>query len=136
MSNSRSETSEPLSHETQVQDAYYQASRVTNHIRGLVCDDRSERCVLPYMQLSSTPEVPEVRFQGQSVPISGSSVWPSTLTPYFHEVCGCGSGSLATPGHPHTKLHLVDSSSIRAVSSSTSRYRFRSHERLGVKAWG
>ncbi len=57
-------------------------------------------------------------------------------TPYFHEMCGWGIGSLATPGHLHTKLHrrLFDSSSIRAVSSSTSRCRSRSHERLRVKA--
>ncbi len=73
----------------------------------------------PYIHSSSTPEVPDVRFQGQSVPISGSSVRPSTLTLYFHEVCGCVSGSPATPRHPHTKLHrrLIDSSSIRAVKS-------------------
>ncbi len=49
---------------------------------------------------------------------------------------GCSSGSLATPGHSHTELHrgLVDSRSIRAVSSSASRFCSRSHERLGVKA--
>ncbi len=51
-------------------------------------------------------------------------------------MCGCSSGSLATPGHPYTELHrrLVESGSIRAVSSSTSKCRSRSHERLGVKA--
>ncbi len=140
-SNSRSEIIELLSHETQVayyqlesQDAYYQASRVSNQV--LVCDDRSERRLLPYIHSSSTPEVPKVCFQGQSIPISSSSVRPSTLTTHFHEVCGCSSGSLATPGHPYTELHrrLVESGSIRAVSSSTSRCRSRSHKRLGVKA--
>ncbi len=50
-------------------------------------------------------------------------------------MCGCYSGSPATPGHPHTELHqrLVDSSSIRAGSSSASRCCSRSHERFGVK---
>ncbi len=38
---------------------------------------------------SQSQEVPEVCFQGQSLPILGSSFRPSTLTPDFHEVCGC-----------------------------------------------
>ncbi len=40
-----------------------------------------------------------------------------------------------TPGYAHTQLHrrLVDSSSIRGVSSSTSRCRSRSHVRLGLR---
>ncbi len=47
-------------------------------------------------------------------------------------MCGFCSGSIANPGHPHTELHrrLVD---YRAGSSSASRCRSRSHERLGVK---
>ncbi len=50
-------------------------------------------------------------------------------------MCGCCSGSPATPGHLHTELHrrLVDSNSIRADDSSASRCRSRSHERVGVK---
>ncbi len=133
---SRSEIIEPLSHETQVQDDYYQASRVPNQVRGLVCDDRSERHLLPYIHSYSTPEVPKVCFQGQSIPISGSFVRPSTLTPHFHKVCGCSSGFVSSLEHPHTELHrrLFDSSSIRAVSSLASRWRSCSHERLGVKA--
>ncbi len=120
---SRSEIIEPLSHETQVQDDYDQASRVPNQVRGLVCDDRSERHLLPYIHSYSTPEVPKVCFQGQSIPISGSFVRPSTLTPHFHKVCGCSSGFVSSLEHPHTELHrrLVDSSSIRAVSSLASR---------------
>ncbi len=52
---------------------------------------------------------------------------------FFRSVCGCCSP--ATLGHPHTELHrrLVDSSSIRAGSSSASRCRSRSHEGFGVK---
>ncbi len=51
-------------------------------------------------------------------------------------MCGCSSGSLATPGHPYTELNrrLVDSSSVRAVSTLASRCCSHSHERLGVKA--
>ncbi|KAL0170784.1 hypothetical protein M9458_035380, partial [Cirrhinus mrigala] len=69
---------------------------------------------------------------GRSIPISGSSVRPSTLTPHFHEVCGCSSGSSVTPGHPHTQLYrrLVD---IRAVGGSTPRCYSHPHERAGVE---
>ncbi len=81
------------------------ASHVPNQVRGLVFDDRSERHLLPHIHSSSTLEVLEVRFQGQNIPISSSSVRPCTLTPHFHEVCGCSPGSVATPGHPHTQLH-------------------------------
>ncbi len=45
---------ELLSHETQDQDAYCQAICVSNQVRGLVCDDRSERRLLPYIHSSST----------------------------------------------------------------------------------
>ncbi len=65
-----SEIIKPLSHETQVQDAYYQASRVSNQVRGLVCDNRSERRLLPYIHSSSTPKVPKGCFEGQIIPIS------------------------------------------------------------------
>ncbi len=84
---------------------------------------------------SQSQEVPEVRFQGQSLPISGSSLRPNTLTPNFHEVRGCCPGSSATPGHPHTQLYrrLVDFSSFRADGGSTSRCHSCSDERVGVK---
>ncbi len=126
---SRFEIIELFSHETQVQDAYYQG--VTNQVWGLVCDDRSERRLLLYIHSFSTLEVPKICFRRQSIPISGSSVRSSTLTPHFHEVCGCCSGSPATLGHLQTELHwrLVDSSSIRAVSSSALRCCSCSHER-------
>ncbi len=79
VSHFRSEMIEPLCHETQVQDAYYQASCVSNQVQGLVCDDISEKRLLPYIHSSSTTEVPEVCFQGLCIPISGSFVRPSTL---------------------------------------------------------
>ncbi len=131
----RSASDEPLSHATEVQDVHYQTSRVSDQVRGLVCHDRSKRCILPCLHPSHSQEVPEVCFRVRSIPISGSSLQPCTLTPHFHEVCGCCSGSAATPVHPHTELHqrLVDFSSIGAVGGSTSRCRSRPHERFGVK---
>ncbi len=134
-SNFRSAATEPLSQPPEVQNAYCKTGCVSDQIRGLVRHDRSKRCLFPCIHPSQSQEVPEVRFQGQSLPISGSSLRPSTLTPNFHEVRGCCTGSSATPGHPHTQLHrrLVDFSSFRADGGSTSRCCSRSHERVGVK---
>ncbi len=77
-------------------------------------------------------EVPEVRFWGQSKPISGSSVRTSIITPQFHKMCGASSAS----GYLHYELHrrLVDSSSVTSVGSSASRCRSCPHERVGVMA--
>ncbi len=71
----------------------------------------------------------------RSLPISVSSLRPSTLTLHFHEVCGCCDGSIATPGHPYTQLHrrLVDFSSITADGGLTSRCRFCLHGSAGAK---
>ncbi len=80
---------EPLSHASEVQNAHCRTGRVSEQVRGLVCNDRSKKCLFPCLHYSQSQEVPEVCFQGQSLPISGSSFRPSTLTPDFHEVCGC-----------------------------------------------
>ncbi len=131
----RSASVEPLSHATEVQDAHTQTGCVSDQVRGMVCHDRSKRRILPCLHPSHSQEVPEACFRGRSIPISGSSLRPCTLTPHFHEVCGCCSGSAATPVHPHTELHrrLVDFSSIGADGGSTSRCRSCPHERFGVK---
>ncbi len=131
----RSASVEPLSQQTEVQDADTQAGRVSNQVRGLVCHDRSKRRILPCLHPSHSQEVPEVCFRGQSLPVSGSSLWPSTLTPHFYKVCGCCVSSVAATRHPHTQLHrrLVDSRSIRAGGGSTSRCCSRSLESVGVK---
>ncbi len=133
-SNFRSAATEPLSQVPEVQNGYCKTGCVSDQIRGLVRHDRSKRRLFPHIHPSQSQEVPEVRFQGQSLPISGSSVRPNTLTPNFHEVRVCCPGSSATPGHPHTQLHrrLVDFSSFRAEGGSTSRCRSRSDERVGV----
>ncbi|KAI2652644.1 ORF V: Enzymatic polyprotein [Labeo rohita] len=80
-------------------------------------------------------QIPEVCFQGQSIPISGSSLRPSTLTQYVYEVCGCSPDHSSSPGHSHTRLHrrLADLSAVGESSGSTSRCRPRPHESVGVK---
>ncbi len=108
---------------------------VSDQVRGLVCHDRSQGRILPCLHPSHSQEVPEVCFRGRSLPVSDSSVWPRTLTPHFHEVCGCCVSSVAVTGHPHTQLHrrLVDSHSIRADGGSASRCCSCPHESAGVK---
>ncbi len=134
-SNFRSAATEPLSQAPEVQNAYCKTGCVSDQIRGLVRHDRSKRCLFPRIHPSQSQEFLEVRVQGQSLPISCSSLRPNSLIPNFHEVCGCSPGSSATPGHPHTQLHrrLTDFSSFRADGGSTSRCRSRSDERVGVK---
>ncbi|KAI2647659.1 Protein P [Labeo rohita] len=58
----RSETTESLSNEIEVQNVDFQASSVTDQ------------------------EVPEVCFHGRSLPVSGSSVQPCTLPPHLKEL--------------------------------------------------
>ncbi len=86
-SNFRSTAIEPLSHAPEVQNASgvfkdCKTSRVSDQVRGLVCHDRSKIC-FPCLHPSPSQKVPEVFFQGQSLPISCSSLRPSTLTPNF-----------------------------------------------------
>ncbi len=74
-------------------------------------------------------------FRGRSLPISGSSFRPSTLTPHFYKVCGCCVSSVAATKHPHTQLYrrLVDSRSIRADGGSTLSCCSSSHESVGLR---
>ncbi len=105
-SNSRSSFIEPLSHESEVQNDYDQASR--SQIRSedwFVTIDRSERYLLPYIHSSSTQEVPKVCFWGQNISMSNSSFRSGTLTPHFHEVYRCCSGSLVVTHYKQRDLH-------------------------------
>ncbi len=81
-------------------------------------------------------EVPEVCFWGQSIPMLGSSVRPSVITPHFHEMHRCSPGASSASGYSHYELHrrLVDSSSVASVGSSASRCCSCPHERVGVTA--
>ncbi len=75
----RSASVEPLSQQTEVQDAQNRSCLRSG--RGLVCHDRSKRRILPYLHPSHSQEVPEVCFRGKRLPISGSSLPSSTLNP-------------------------------------------------------
>ncbi len=134
-SDHRSASTEPLSQSAEVQDAHAEASRVTNQVQGLVCHDRSKRRILPRIHPSVSQEVPKVRFWGQSIPISGSSLRSSTLTPHVYKSSGCSTSSVEAAGHPHTKLYrrLADSSSVGDRGGETSRCRPRSYETVGVE---
>ncbi len=111
----RYSSAELLGEEVQIQDRD-QTDRDSNQVRGLVCHDRSKGCILPGIHPSSTQEVPEVCFWGQSVPVSGFSFQARTFTLHFHQVCGFCFGSLATPQHPHIKLLYMDDWLILAQS--------------------
>ncbi len=92
--------------------------------------------IFPHIHPSVSQEVPEVRSWGQSIPISGSSVLPSIITPHFHEMRRCGPGTSLSSGYSHNELHrqLVDSSSVASGGSSASRCHSCRHERVGVTA--
>ncbi len=97
----RSSSSERLHHAAQVQNVNFETNRATDQIRGLVCHDRSQGCILSHIHPSVSQEVPEVRFWGQSIPVSGSSVRPSIITPHFHEMHRCSPGASLASGYSH-----------------------------------
>ncbi len=66
VSDFRSASAEPLSHATEVQDAHAQTGCVSDQVQGLVCHDRSKRCIFPCLHPSSTQEAPEVCFRGEA----------------------------------------------------------------------
>ncbi len=70
------------------------------------------------------------------IPISGSSVRPSIITPHFHEMHRYGPGASSSTGYSHNEPHqrLVDSSLVASVGSPASRCCSCSHERVGVMA--
>ncbi len=132
----RSSSSKRLCYAAQVQDVNFETNHATDQIRGLVCHDRSQGCTLPHIHPSVWQEVPEVRFRGQSLPISGSSVRSSIITLHFYKMHRCSSGASVSSRYSHIELHqrLVDSSSVASVGSSASRCRSCPHERIGVTA--
>ncbi len=88
MSHFRSSSSE-LRHAVQVKNVNFETNRATDQIRWLVCHNRSQGRILPHIHPFVSQEVPEVRFWWQIIPISGSSVRPSIITPHFHEMLRC-----------------------------------------------
>ncbi len=131
----RSSSSERLRPAAQVQNLNFETNRATDQIRGLVCHDRSQGLILPHIHPSVSQEVPELRFWGQSIPISVSSIRPSIITPHFDEMRRCSPGASSASGYSHYELHrqLVDSSSVASVGSAASRCRSGPHERSGVQ---
>ncbi len=81
---------------------YFETNGATDQIRGLLCHDRSQGRILQHIHPSVLQEVPEVHFLGQSIPISGSSVQPSIITPLFTK---CVDAALAPPEYSHNELH-------------------------------
>ncbi len=100
----RSSSSERFRHAAQVQNVNIETNRVTDQIRGLVCHARSQGRILSHIQPSMSQEVPEVRFWGQSIPVSGSSVRPSIITPHFHEMQSC---RFTKPRHSNRCMRVV-----------------------------
>ncbi len=58
---------------------------ISDPIGGLVRDNRSQGRIFSRRNIATTQEVPEVRFRGRSLPVSGSSIRPSFVTPHVHE---------------------------------------------------
>jgi len=109
---------------------------VSNSTQRLVCHDRPQGCIFSHGNYATTQEVPEVRFRGWSLPISGSYIWPSLVTPHMHKMHGCSTGSFTTAGHPHFKLHrrLVDTRPVSRACATT--YRPSSSLNSGLEALG
>ncbi len=126
----RSSSSERIRHVS------FETNRVTDQIRGLVCHDRSQGRILSHNHPSVSQEVAEVRFWGKSIPVSGSSIRPSIITPHFHEMRRCSPGASLASGYSHYDLHrqLVVSSSVASFGSSASRCRSCPHKKTGVTA--
>ncbi len=131
VSHFRSSSSERL-YAAQVQNVNFETIRATDQIRGLVCHDRSQGCILPHIHPSISQEVPEVRSWGQNIPILGSSV----LFRFVHKMHRCSPVTSLSSGYSHNELHrrLVDSSSVASIGSSASRCRSCPHERVEVTA--
>ncbi len=91
----RSLSSERIHHEAQVQNVNFETNRVTDQIRGLVCYYRSQGRILSHIHPSVSQEVPEVCFWGKSIPVSGSSIRPSIITPHFHKMRRCSPGAFS-----------------------------------------
>ncbi len=132
----RSSSSGRLRQAAQVQNVNFETNRAADQIRGLFFHHESQGRILPHIHPSVSQEVPEVRFWGQSIPILGSSVRLSIITPHFHEMRRCSPGASSPSGYSHYELHrwLVDSSSVASVGSAASRCRSGPHERVRVTA--
>ncbi len=127
----RSASVEPLSQQTKVKYAQTVVSQIRSEDWFVTIDLKG---IHPYLHPSHSQGVPEVCFLGRSLPISGSSLRPSTLTPHFYKVCGCSVRSAVATRHPYTQLHRkINDWLILAQSEQMSRCCSRSHKSVGVK---
>ncbi len=105
---SRSVQTESFCINVHIQDVDIDTGCDSNQIRGLFGHHRGH--VSMYIHVSILPQHRKFLrfcFRGQTLPILGSSFRSCTLTPRFHQVCGCCSGSTVTPGHLHINNWLI-----------------------------
>ncbi len=81
----------------EIQDADAQEHSFPGLRGELVRHGRPEGCLLPHPGGSEAQEVPQVRLQGKSLPVQGSSLWASSGPKNFHQVYGYTEA----PGHPN-----------------------------------
>lgn len=67
------------SEDVQDKDVNAEAYCVSNQVKGLVCYNQSEGRVRPHIYSSTTLEVPQVHFQGQSLSGTKYQVFPFSL---------------------------------------------------------
>ena len=79
-------SSEQVPEGFQVQNAYERDTPEHVTSGGLVHVSRPERRIFSHKHLSSAPEVPALRFPGQSVPVPGVTLRPVPQSPCFCEV--------------------------------------------------
>ncbi len=128
----RSVSVEPLSQQTEVQDAHTQTGSVSDQVRGLFFFKIDLKDA--YFHVSILPthrKFLRFAFGGEAYQYR---VLPFSLAHSPRTFTKCVDTALA-PRYLHTQLHqrLVDSRSIRADDGSTSRCCSRSYESVGVK---
>lgn len=74
-----------------------------------------------YVQIVKRQEVPQICFQGQSIPLSSSSIRTGSSFSNIHKMYGCSSGPVAAAGHPNFELpgRLANSNSISGSGTGT-----------------
>lgn len=94
-SNSRSPCPEPPSENLQIQD-----------VDTLVHINRPEEHLLPHPHISSSQEISEIHFQGDSLLVHGPAIWsvtePKSVCKMHQGCCGPAQGE----GHPDGHIHI------------------------------
>ncbi len=120
----------------QVQNVNFETDRASDQIRGLVCHDRAQECILPHIHPSLFRRFLRFAFGGKAYQYRvlpfGLALSPRTFTKYVDAALV----PLRLQGiHIINYIEqLVDSSSVASVGSAASRCRSGPHERVGVTA--